>query len=253
MCGRFTLSASPEAIAEAFKIKNVLDLKPTYNVAPTQNVLAVLNEEETHQHNYQEHKSQNCEFQTPKSQTPKSQTCKSQTRKFQKLRWGLIPSWAKDCSMGAKLINARSETVAEKPAFRSAYKHRRCLIVADGFYEWKKEKDRKQPFYFELQNKRPFAFAGLWDKWKSPQGEEINTCTILTTAANKLLQQYHHRMPVILKEQDYDLWLDSQIQAPNLLQHLLSSYPSEEMNSYQVSLFVNNPKHNSSQCIEPIP
>ena len=222
MCGRFTLSANPEAIAEVFEIKQVLDFKPTYNVAPTQNVLVVLNEEKTHQ------------------------------RIFEKLRWGLIPSWAKDFRIGAKLINARSETVAEKPAFRYSFKHRRCLIVADGFYEWQKQKDKKQPFYFELQNKRPFTFAGLWDKWISPQGEEIKTCTILTTTANKLLQPIHHRMPVILKQQEYDLWLDVQAQAPELLQQLLSSYPSEEMNTYQVSSFVNNPKHNSYQCIEPI-
>ena len=223
MCGRFTLSANPEGIAEAFGIKQIPDLKPTYNVAPTQNVLAVLNEEKTHQ------------------------------RKFEKLRWGLIPFWAKDLTIGAKLINARSETVAEKPAFRYAFKQRRCLIVADGFYEWQKKKDQKQPFYFELQNKHPFAFAGLWDRWESPEGEKINTCTILTTTANKLLQPIHHRMPLILKQPDYDLWLDPQIQAPDLLQHLLSSYPSEEMSAYQVSSFVNNPKHNSYQCVEPIP
>ena len=223
MCGRFTLSASPEAIAEAFGIKQLPDFKPTYNVPPTQNVLAVLNEEKTHQ------------------------------RKFKKLRGGLIPSWAKDFKMGTKLINARSETVAEKPAFRYAFKHRRCLIVADGFYEWKKEKEQKQAFYFELKNKHPFAFAGLWDKWISPQGEEINTCTILTTTANKLVQPIHHRMPLILKQQDYNLWLSTQLQAPELLQDLLSYDPSEEMNIYKVSSFVNNPKHNSYQCVKPIP
>ncbi|MDJ0773558.1 MAG: SOS response-associated peptidase [Mastigocoleus sp. MO_167.B18] len=222
MCGRFTLSATPEAIAEEFNIKNIPDFKPTYNVAPTQNVLAVLNEEKTLQH------------------------------QFKKLRWGLIPSWAKDFSIAARLINARSETVAEKPAFRSPYKRRRCLVVADGFFEWKKQKDKKQPFYFELQNKHPFAFAGLWEKWNSPQGEEIKSCTILTVAANQLLQQYHHRMPLILKQQDYDLWLDPLIQTPDLLQHLLSPYPAEDMKSYKVSSLVNNPKHNTYQCIEPV-
>ncbi len=166
MCGRFTLSTTPEAIAEEFDVKNLPVLQPTYNVAPTQNVLAVLNEEKTLQ------------------------------RQFKKLRWGLIPSWAKDCSIGARLINARSETVAEKPAFRSAYKRRRCLVVADGFFEWKKQKDKKQPFYFLLQNQRPFAFTGLWEKWTSPQGEEVHSCTILTTTANRLLEPIHHRMPL---------------------------------------------------------
>lgn len=232
MCGRFTLSATPQAITEVFEIEQIPNLKPTYNVSPTQNVLAVLNEEKNLQHQSLKHTFQK--------------------RKSQKLRWGLIPSWAKDFRIGAKLINARSETVAEKPSFRNAFKHRRCLIVADGFYEWKKKNNQKQTFYFEIQNKQLFAFAGLWEKWNSPQGEEINTCTILTVAANELLQQYHHRMPLILKQQDYDLWLDPQVQAPDLLQHLLSSYPSEHMKSYEVSSFVNNPKHNSYQCIEPI-
>lgn len=222
MCGRFTLSATPEAIAEEFNIKNIPDSKPTYNVAPTQNVLAVLNEEKTLQH------------------------------QFKKLRWGLIPSWAKDFSIGARLINARSETVAEKPAFRSPYKRRRCLVVADGFFEWKKQKDKKQPFYFLLQNQRPFAFAGLWEKWTSPQGEQVHSCTILTTTANKLLQPIHHRMPLLLKQQDYELWLDPQVQSPALLQDLLFPYPSEDMKSYEVSSFVNNPKHNSHQCVEAI-
>ena len=196
MCGRFTLSTIPEAIKEEFAIDLIPDLKPTYNVTPTQNILTVLNEQTSLKDKSQEHTSQKHTF---------------QKRKFQKLRWGLIPSWAKDFSIGAKLINARSETVAEKPSFRYAFKHQRCLIVADGFYEWKKQNNKKQPFYFQIQNKQLFAFAGLWEKWKSPQGEEINTCTILTTAANKLLQQYHHRMPLILKQEDYDLWLDSQV------------------------------------------
>ncbi|WP_017318816.1 SOS response-associated peptidase [Mastigocladopsis repens] len=222
MCGRFTLSQTPEAISQTFQIEKVPDLEPQYNIAPTQMVTAVLcNPESAH-------------------------------REFQKLRWGLIPSWAKDPGMGAKLFNARAETVAEKPAFRSAFKRRRCLVVADGFYEWQHQEGKKQPFYFCLQNGKPFGFAGLWEQWQSPAGEEIASCTILTTQANELLQPIHERMPVILQQQDYDVWLDPQVQTPERLQQLLYPYPSEAMTAYPVSTVVNSPKHNSPDCIQPV-
>lgn len=157
MCGRFTLTQSAQALSDFFQIQEIPNLAAQYNIAPTQRVVTVL-----------------CNPTTKKPQ-------------FQQLRWGLIPSWAKDPTIGAKLINARAETVAEKPSFRSAFKQRRCLVVADGFYEWQKQQGTKQPFYFRLQDRKPFAFAGLWEKWISPTQEEIISCTILTTTANELL------------------------------------------------------------------
>lgn len=195
MCGRFTLNQSAAALAEFFHIQQIPDLAAQYNIAPTQRVATVLHNPE------------------------------SGKREFQQLRWGLIPSWAKDPSMGAKLINARAETVAEKPAFRSAFKHRRCLVLADGFYEWQRQNGKKQPFYFRLSDEQPFGFAGLWERWRT-EDEEITSCTILTTAANELLQPIHDRMPVILAPQDYDLWLNPQIQTPEPLQQLLCPYPA---------------------------
>ncbi|MEI2581228.1 SOS response-associated peptidase [Scytonema sp. PRP1] len=222
MCGRFTLSQTAEAIYQTFHVNKIPDLEPQYNIAPTQMVAALLYNPESKQ------------------------------RQFQKLRWGLIPSWAKDLGMGSKLINARAETAAEKPAFRSAFKHRRCLVVADGFYEWQTKEGKKQPFYFHLKEGKPFGFAGLWEQWRSPQGEEITSCTILTTKCNELLEPIHERMPVILQPQDYSLWLDPQVQTPEPLQQLLHPYPSEAMMAYRVSTVVNSPKHNSPDCIKPL-
>jgi putative SOS response-associated peptidase YedK len=167
------------------------------------------------------------------------------------LRWGLIPSWAKDPAMGAKLINARAETVAEKPSFRSAFRHRRCLVVADGFYEWQKQEGKKQPFYFRLQDGQPFAFAGLWESWKDPNGEVVDSCTILTTEANQLMQPIHDRMPVILASQDYDLWLDPTVQSEQL-QNLLQPFPSEAMVSYPVSTKVNKPTNDTPELVNSL-
>lgn len=222
MCGRFTLTQSAQALSDFFQIQEIPNLAAQYNIAPTQRVVTVL-----------------CNPTTKKPQ-------------FQQLRWGLIPSWAKDPTIGAKLINARAETVAEKPSFRSAFKQRRCLVVADGFYEWQKQQGTKQPFYFRLQDGKPFAFAGLWEKWISPTQEEIISCTILTTTANELLQSIHDRMPVILDPKDYDLWLDPEVKTAQLLQPLLSPYPATAMTAYPVSKLVNSPKHNSPECIIPV-
>jgi putative SOS response-associated peptidase YedK len=218
MCGRFTLSLPAEAIASTFQLSTIPELVPKYNIAPTQPVPTILSA--------------------------------GDRRQFKMLRWGLIPAWAKDATMGAKLINARAETVAEKPAFRTAFRHRRCLVIADGFYEWQQQKGKKQPFYFRFQNGQPFAFAGLWESWQAPDGEKIDSCTLLTTAANTLLQPIHDRMPVILKPEDYNQWLDPQIQKPEQLQPLLQSYSSEAMVSYPVSTKVNNPTNDSPECIE---
>src|SRR4028118_427515 len=171
------------------------------------------------------------------------------------LHWGLIPSWAKDRKMGARLINARAETVAEKPAFRSAFRQRRCLVLADGFYEWQQQEDKKQkqPFYFRMGNEHPFAFAGLWEHWQDKEtGEEIESCTLLTTEANELMRPIHNRMPVILDPTSYDLWLNPQMKQRESLETLLRPYPTEEMTAYAVSKAVNKPVNDSAECTERI-
>ena len=224
MCGRYSQRQSAKIIAQAFQVDEVPTLEPRYNIARTQSVPTVL------------------------------QTSAATNRQFKMLHWGLIPSWAKDSKMGAKLINARGETVAEKPAFRSAFRQRRCLVLADGFYEWQQQeqKKQKQPFYFRLSDERPFAFAGLWEHWKGEDGEEIESCTLLTTEANELMQPIHNRMPVILDPKDYDLWLDLEVKKQELLQPLLHPYRSEEMTAYPVSKVVNKPSNDSAECIERI-
>lgn len=224
------MSQPPEAIAELFQLSEVPTLEPRYNIAPTSLVPTVLR----------------------MPNTSAKQSPLQSDRQFHLLRWGLIPSWAKDSTMGARLINARAETVSEKPSFRAAFRHRRCLVVADGFYEWQRQERLKQPFYFRLQNGQPFAFAGLWERWKDSDGVTIESCTILTTEANELLRSIHDRMPVILDPKDYDLWLDPAVQKPDPLQHLLRPYQSEAMTAYPVSTQVNNPSNNSPECINSL-
>ena len=219
MCGRFSQSLRSEAIAEAFQLIEAPDWQPRYNIAPTQMIPAIV-------------------------------AAESGNRQFKPLRWGLIPSWSKDPTIGAKLINARSETVAEKPSFRSAFKQRRCLILADGFYEWRKQSGKKQPFYFRLENGSPFAFAGLWERWDS-EDSRLETCTILTTEANQTVAQVHDRMPVILKADSYDRWLDPS-QPPAPLQELLRPYDSDLMTAYPVSLSVNSPRNDTPDCTAPL-
>lgn len=224
MCGRFSQSQPAEAIAKAFQLVEVPSLTPRYNIAPTQLVGTVL------------------------------RTPECENRQFRMLRWGLIPSWAKDSKIGAKLINARAETVAEKPAFRTAFRQRRCLVLADGFYEWQQQehKKQKQPFYFRLSDRRPFAFAGLWEHWKDESGEEIESCTLLTTEPNELMKPVHNRMPVILDPKDYELWLNPEVKKSELLQPLLHSYPSQEMIAYPVSTAVNKPSNDTEECINSL-
>ena len=174
-------------------------------------------------------------------------------RRLVQVKWGLIPFWAKDTSIGNRLINARGESAAEKPAFRAAFKSRRCLVPADGFYEWKKRKgDQKQPYLVRNADGSPFAFAGLWESWTGPEGEIIESCTILTTDANDLTQPIHDRMPVILKPEDYDLWLDPEVKDPKLLKPLLRPYPSEEMIAEPVSPKVNKASYDAPDCVEVV-
>jgi putative SOS response-associated peptidase YedK len=176
-----------------------------------------------------------------------------QPREIAMLHWGLIPFWAKDTKIGARLINARSETAAEKPSFRAAFQRRRCLVIADGFYEWQKQNGTKQPFFIHLRDQRPFAFAGLWERWQGPDADMIESCTLLTTEPNDLLRLVHNRMPVILHPDDYTLWLDPEVGQRDLLQPLLRPFPAQEMGAYPVSRFVNSPDNDTPKCIEPVP
>ena len=220
MCGRYTLKTPIDVLAEHFGIEEYpSSLTPSYNVAPTQEVAAVVEEDED--------------------------------RKLAMFRWGLVPSWAKDPAIGNKMINARAETVAEKPSFRSAFKRRRCLIVADGFYEWQKAADGgKQPYHFRMKDSSPFAFAGLWEAWDG-YGEQIRSCTIVTTDANDLMREIHHRMPVILPAENYAAWLDPAFEEKEALGELLKPYPSEAMEAYAVSRRVNRPANNEPSVVEP--
>jgi len=222
MCGRFTLITSAEVVAEQFQLIEVPSLSPRYNVAPTQPVAAV------------------------------RPSPGNGGRELVLLRWGLIPFWAKDSAIGSRMINARSETVAQKPAFRAAFRRRRCLVPADGFYEWQRQERGKQPFYIRLDDEKPFAFAGLWEHWEGPDENTIDSCTVLTTEPNDLIRLLHNRMPVILAPKDYDLWLDPGVQEAELLQPLLRPYPSENMIAYPISTWVNSPSNEGPQCIEPL-
>ena len=219
MCGRYTLTTPVEKLAEVFGFDDSsVNLPPNYNVAPTQGVAAVLEEDGR--------------------------------RHLEVLRWGLIPPWADDPQIGSRMINARAETAPEKPSFRRAFRERRCLIPADGFYEWKRMNGGKQPYYIHMNEGRPFAFAGLWESWKDDGGPEIRSCTILTTKPNLLAGEIHDRMPVILPTGSYDVWLDREADRDELY-GLLAPYPEDEMEAYPVSRFVNSPSNNDPRCIEP--
>lgn len=224
MCGRFTLTTDLDRLAERFAFR-VADLsyRPRYNIAPSQSVLALVNDDE-----------------------------KLGTHGVF-LRWGLIPSWAKDAAIGNRMINARAETVAEKPSFRRALQKRRCLILADGFYEWRQDGRAKTPLFIHLQSRAPFALAGLWEQWHSPTGETLRSCTIITTAANAFMEPIHARMPVLLPPDAERLWLDPASQEPHKLTPFLRPYAAEDMAAYAVSSIVNSPKNDSPECLRPLP
>jgi putative SOS response-associated peptidase YedK len=221
MCGRFTLKTCRAKIEEMLRAHRMPELEPRYNIAPSQPVLAV-----------------------------RIDSAGSE-REGVLLRWGLIPSWAKEPGIGNSLANARAGTVAEKPAFRSAFKRRRCLVVADGFYEWGKGDGGKVPYYFQLKDEGPFAFPGLWERWE--KGEEpVESCTLITTEANGVVGQVHDRMPVMIMPQDYSPWLDPQDQGTDRVKKLLRPLPDDWMVSYPVSKLVNNPRNQGPQCIARI-
>ena len=225
MCGRFSLTTAPEAMRALFDYENFPNLAPRYNIAPTQEVAAV------------------------------RRAADSAPRELAMLRWGLVPRWAKDISIGARMINARAETVAEKPAFRDAFKKRRCLVPADGFYEWRIEDGKKQPFRIGMKGGAPFAFAGLWESWSPPDGAAgatVESVTIITTAANDRLRPIHPRMPVILDAADYGKWLDADGVDGAATRALLRPYPAQPMAFYRVDPRVNNARNDDAACIEPL-
>ena len=174
------------------------------------------------------------------------------SRELVRLHWGLVPSWAKEEAIGSRLINARAETVTEKPAFRAAFRSRRCLVLADGFYEWQRLGTRKQPYFISFRDRRPFAFAGLWERWQSGSGRSVESCTIITTSANEAVAPVHDRMPVILDPHDHAAWLDTGSKESGDLIHLLRPQPSEAMEAFPVSLLVNNPANDLPACREPV-
>ncbi len=222
MCGRFTLTAEINTLQESFPWLNIPpEITPRYNIAPTQPVAVVPNDGKNRLDFY---------------------------------NWGLLPGWAKDPAMGSRMINARSETLAEKPAFRSAFRRRRCLVLADGFFEWQKQAGSKAkiPTYIRLSSEKPFAFAGLWEQWNSIDGSTILSCTIITTEPNEMMKGIHNRMPVILPEDAYQSWLDPAEKQPDQLSALLQPYPAELMAAYPVSTLVNNPRNDLPQCVAPL-
>jgi putative SOS response-associated peptidase YedK len=237
MCGRFTLRTSADVIAKLFEglICEGLTfpkLKPRYNICPTQPAT--------------------CLRQTS---SPVDDTSEQRTHEIAGLRWGLIPFWAKDMKSGARMINARSETVATKPAFRSAFKSRRCLVIADGFYEWKKVGSQKQPHYISRRDDQPFCMAGLWESWTDSSSEEpsiVETCTVLTTEANATMQPLHDRMPVMLAPEQFEIWLDNQFHDAHVLQPLMVPQPEGELQTFPVDKMVGKPANDVPECIEPI-
>ncbi len=224
MCGRFTLAASIDEILNRFDAEAFLQEEaylPSYNVAPSQSVLAIINNGSINKMGY--------------------------------LKWGLIPPWAKDMSVGYKMINARAETLSEKPSFRTAYRKKRCLIIADSFYEWKRlDSKTKTPMRIKLKSDDLFSMAGIWEHWRTPEGKSIFSCSVITTAPNELMKEIHDRMPVILKPEDEKIWLDPTITDPSFLNQYLKPLDSDLMEAYEVSSLVNSPKNNSVELIQKI-
>ena len=218
MCGRFALIVDASVLADVFDVDPPREFSPRFNIAPTQNA-------------------------------PVVRRGSRGNRECAMLRWGLVPSWSKDLKIGARMINARSETAAEKPSFRAAVKHRRCLIPASGFYEWVRVGDGKQPHFIHFQNTQPFAFAGLWERWSKGEDGPLETFTILTTTPNELISELHDRMPVILSPDAYDDWLDPEPLAVDRMRELTAPHPSEGMEAYPISTHVNRPAHDDPECI----
>ena len=227
MCGRFTLRTPAHQLAEAFGVEVRANLAARYNIAPSQDIAVV-------------------------RAAPEPDNDDGGWRELTILRWGLVPQWARDAAMGNRMINARAETVAEKPAFRAAFRQRRCLIAADGFYEWRKAPDgSKQAYFIARADDAPFAFAGLWERWRLPGAEPLETCAIITTDANATLAPIHHRMPVILAAGDHDAWLDPDAPPGDALTALLRPAPPDAVIARAVGRHVNSARNDDPVCIEP--
>lgn len=231
MCGRYTLSDPGDILTELEVDAELLeaglderlpDWAPRYNIAPTQNA-------------------------------PVVRTTRGGPREVAWMRWGLVPSWAKDASIGNRMINARAETAADKPSFRVPLRRKRCAVLADGFYEWKKTSGGKQPYHIHLRELRPFVMAGLWDRWTKGSGDPLESFTILTTSPNPKVAELHDRMPVILRREAWDLWLDPSIEDADVLTEVLGAYPEEGMDFYPVSKMVNSPANDQPACLAPRP
>ena len=217
VCNRYRLTHSKRYLAERFQAWDEIEERPRYNIAPTQPVVTVRRELGT------------------------------KTRKFTTMRWGLIPSWTKDMSIGTRTLNARSETVATRLAFRDSILTKRCLIPADGFYEWRKVGSLKQPYCFEVGEGGLFALAGLWDQWKSPEGQIIERCTVLTTTPNSVVADMHDRMPVIVAPDKYDLWLDPDVNDFDAIRDILKPFDANLMRRYPVSRKLNNSQNDDAE------
>ena len=220
MCGRFTLTVSASVLADLFNLEDPPDFRPRYNVAPTQS-------------------------------HPIVRTGEGGSREWAAMRWGLVPHWAKDAKIGARMINARSETAAEKPSFRTALSRRRCLVPADGFFEWKTEASGKQPFHIRFTDRRPFALAGLWERWRRVEGEALETFTILTTRPNDVAARLHDRMPVILAAESWPAWLQASPLSSEQKEQLFLPFPDQDMEAVPVSRRVNSPRNDDPACLDP--
>jgi putative SOS response-associated peptidase YedK len=221
MCGRFAFYSPHEAVTRLFGLTDAPDVERRYNIAPTQFIPVVRHDQ-------------------------------AAKRRLALLYWGLVPSWAKEKSIGARMINARGETLGDKPAFRSAFRRRRCLVLADGYYEWQARASGKQPHFIHMVSGQPFAMAGLWESWREAEGSEpLESCAIVTTSANEKFASIHDRMPVIVSPEQYDFWLDLRNQDTNALSHLLVPYPPEPMAAVAVSKRVNNARNEGPELVVP--
>jgi putative SOS response-associated peptidase YedK len=221
MCGRITLTSPAAAVAELFGLAAVPGLEPRYNIAPSQLLAAVRSDERT------------------------------ASRRLDHLRWGLVPYWAKDPAIGNRMINARADSLASKPAFESAFRKRRCLVVVSGFYEWQRAGKHSQPYLLHRRDNAPFALAGLWEVWRDPAGTRLETCAVVTTEANALMRPIHDRMPVILRPEEFAAWLDPATVEPSGLARLLRPANEGALEAVPVSTYVNDPRNDGARCIEP--
>lgn len=222
MCGRYSLATPARLVAEHFGLAEVPDLSPRYNIAPTQSVATV------------------------------RLSAEREEPVLEMRRWGLVPSWAKDPGIGSRMINARVETAAEKPAFRAAFRRRRCLVPADGFYEWKSQPKRRRPHHVRLPDAGLLGLAGLFEAWEGPEGETVASCTVLTTAANASLSALHDRMPIIVEPRHYQRWLDPELRDPDAILALTGSAVSDRLRFHPVGFGVNSPRNDDPSCIEPV-